>query len=76
MTIYVDRHILDECHEYFGVDLESALNKALKRVGAREVGDSLDVYIIFKPKLNPSKLLIKHDEPKRGGNAYIYVIAE
>ncbi len=62
--------------EYFGNDFENALNKAVKRVGSRELGDSLDIHIIFLPKLNPSKFSIKHDEPKRGGDAYIYVIAE
>ena len=76
MTIHVDEHVLAEWQEYFGENLENALNKAVKRVGSREVGDSLDVYIIFKPKLNPSKFSIKHDEPKREGDAYIYVIPE
>lgn len=76
MTIHVDRHILAELQEYFGDDFENALNKAVKRVGSREVGDSLDIHIIFRHKLNPSKFSIKHDEPKRGGDAYIYVIPE
>lgn len=77
MTIHVDEHVLAEWQEYFGEDLENALKKALKRVGSREeVGDGLDVYIIFRPKLNPSKFLIKHDEPKRVGDAHIYVTAE
>ena len=76
MTIHVDEHVLAEWQEYFGNDFENALNKAVKRVGSREVGDSLDIHIIFRPKLNPFKFSIKLSEPKRGGDAYIYVTAE
>lgn len=76
MTIYVDRDILDEWQGYFGKDLKDALDKAVEDVGAREVGDSLDVHIIFYPKLKPSKFSIRHDEPKQVGDAYIYVTAE
>lgn len=76
MTIHVDRDILDEWQVYFGKDLKDALDKAVKEVGTREVGDSLEVHIIFHPKLKPSKFSIRPDEPKLGGDAYIYVTAE
>ncbi len=78
MTIHVDNNILHELQEFFGENFENCLNKAVKRIKSREVGDSLDVYIIFQLKINPSKFLIKSlikSDNSKNGSAYIYVNA-
>lgn len=76
MTLHVNDKTLASWRRKFGDRVDTEMEKAIKAVGEHEVGDSLDVWIIFQPTLDATDFSVKHDPPKRAGDVCVYLIAE
>lgn len=77
MTLHVNKNDLAYWQDYFGPDVAIDIGNAVREVSSIEVGDSLNVYVIFElHTMTPTSFSIQHGEPQLGGNSYIYVIAK
>ena len=71
MTDHVSQKTLSEWEERFGDKIRQAIELGHELFAQFESGDSLDVYIMFKPDNSSGKLWVEYTAPNAMMNARI-----